>query len=249
MTDTAEDKREIRKITQKIIGYRVKTEETPEPIVDTPIVQPLTKLERGEVLYGATYKVKQPALPDAYEHGFYVTINSTSVNGELKPFELFIETKNIEALPAINILSFTLTTLFRQQIDITHLLEEYRSIQVGGGYRGKKHFWQEKPKFYNSFWGEIADVIEYHLGTLFNTAVLNEESRNFMAMIEEPNIDVPHFPSTKEIVNSINEEIETELPKSKPSKSAGICPSCQSEHTALLDNCLTCLDCSYSKCG
>ena len=234
MTDTVEAQ-EVKKITQKITGWRIKRDEdTIEPIVDTPAAQPLAKLERGEVLYGATYKVKQPSLPNAYEHGFYITINSTSVDGMLKPFELFIETKNVEALPSVNILSFTLTTLFRQQIDISHLLEEYKSIQVGGGYRGKKHMWQEKPKFYNSFWGEIADVIEYHLGTLnkTNDTIDNHpflSTESFLAMIEEPDEDVPIY--------------------TRPKTSAGLCPSCQSENTALLDNCLTCLDCSYSKCG
>jgi hypothetical protein len=114
--------------------------------------------------------------------------------------------------------------MFRLQIDISFLLEEYRTIQdPKGGYRGKRVWLRDKPKYYTSLLGEFADVIEAHLLGLTNSTA-----------VEEPGI-------VREVALPVNEIAIT--------KSAGICPSCKSSNTALMDNCLTCLDCAYSKCG
>lgn len=212
---------EPNKIESKIVGYRVLKPDEPSTLVATPeqLALPFvpTKLERGDILTGSTYKVKQPLY---WEHGFYLTINNTQVEGKLQPFEIFITSKNSECLPLLEVLSLTLTSMFRLQIDISFLLEEYRTIQdPKGGYRGKKVWLGEKPKYYTSLLGEFADIIEYHLRSIRDVAVTE----------------------TVAATEQVQPEINT--------KSAGVCPSCQSTNTALMDNCLQCLDCGYSKCS
>lgn len=252
---TEEVKPEVRKITQKIVGYRVKTDS--EDSVDAAtlaihaaksiVSSKPTKLERGDVLHGSTYKIKQPPLPEAYKHGFYMTINNINVEGKLVPYELLIDTKNSECWPMLRVLTFTLTTLFRHQLDISHLLEEYHTVQDGkGGYRGKLKSWQEKPKYYNSILGEFADVIGHHLTLLENENTLGSwnhthsslpegyveylPSGNFKVSTEEPDVDVPNFQNNSR-------------------KPANSCPECKESTLIVLDGCPTCTDCGYSKCG
>lgn len=220
------EEKQPTKITSKIVGYKVLKPDEPSTLIATPeqLAIPFptapTKLERGDILHGSTYKIKQPLY---WEHGFYLTINNTVVNGRLLPFEIFITSKNSECLPLLEVLSLTLTSMFRLQIDITYLLDEYRTIQdPKGGYRGKKVWLGEKPKYYTSLLGEFADIIEYHLRSIRDVAICTDPVPVIVEDTKQPEINT---------------------------KSAGVCPSCQSTHTVLMDNCLQCLDCGYSKCS
>jgi ribonucleoside-diphosphate reductase alpha chain len=181
------------KINKKITGYKIAYND----VEVKP--QKMITLNRPETVSGVTYKIKQPLM---YEHGIYLTINSIELEGKTIPFELFFNTKNVEIVPYLNLMALTLTTLFRNKIDITHLLVEYNTIHdIRGGYRAKS-INGEKPKWFNHIIGEISDVIYNH----------------------------------------INGEEVIKVSKFTP------CPECGGE-TTLLDNCLTCLDCGFSKCG
>jgi len=225
------------KITSKIVGYKVLSQEekdTPKPVEVAIVAKERIKLERGDVLYGATYKIKQPQIAGSFEHGFYLTINSTQVNVQLIPFEIFIESKNSECTPLLKVLSHTITAMFRLQIDINFLLDEYSTVQdANGGYRGKKHFWEEKPKFYNSLVGEIAEVIRYHLSTLNvveDTPVITTSA--YLAKKEEPDEDVLIY--TSPIIYPVG-SME--------------CPDCREIAMIKVEGCNQCLACSYSKCN
>lgn len=144
----------MQQITSKIIGYKVlnKDEKTPEisppTTKDMPIgtiyVEPIfedlgfkpIRLERGEVLHGVTIKVK----PGIFEHGFYLTLNSTEINNKKVPIEIFIETKNSEAFALCKWFSLTVTAVLRTGIDISFLLDEYATIEdpVNGNFFYKK---------------------------------------------------------------------------------------------------------------
>lgn len=234
---TEETKPEVRKITQKIVGYRVKSESTIEelPIGSTITILPPSKLDRGDVLHGNTYKVKQPLY---WEHGFYLTINNTVVKGRLLPFEIFITSKNSECLPLLEVLSLTLTSMFRLQIDIAYLLDEYRTIQdPKGGYRGKKVWLGEKPKYYTSLLGEFADVIQFHL-----------ENMNLEKAYPELE-DVPNFPSEAELTAVDQTYMEVLAEKGTDIPGAIECPVCHSVSYVLMDGCRQCVECSHSKCS
>ena len=211
----------MNKINKKITGYRILKDK--EKLLElTPIItQTKTILTRPEVLNGTTYKIR----PLVLQHGLYITINNTVVEDKVLPYELFISSKNVELFHFMEVLSLTITTLFRLQQDITHLLEEYSDIPaMGGDYWSKPKIKGEKGKFYKSFIGEIADIIKMHLEGL---SILETEV------------------SFEEI--EIKDVIDVKL--SKDQNKMLLCPACNTRNALMLDGCLTCSSCGHSKCG
>src|SRR5690606_3573113 len=95
------------KIDKKIVKYAVsrdgdKREDAPAPIperqqTESNVIRMHEKLERPEVLIGSTYKVKTPVS----DHAMYVTINDIVLNEgtpheQRRPFEIFINSKNLD---------------------------------------------------------------------------------------------------------------------------------------------------------
>ena len=117
------------------------------------------QLERPDQLAGSTYKIKTPLS----DHALYVTINDIVLNPgtehELRrPFEIFINSKNMEHFQWIVALTRIISAVFRKGGDVAFLVEELHSVfDPGGGYlkRGGKHV--------PSLVAEIGTVIEDHL--------------------------------------------------------------------------------------
>jgi len=158
----------VRKIEQKIVGYKVLKDEAVEQPADaaapeTPeqdmVVHLHEKLERPEMLVGSTYKIKTPLS----EHALYVTINDIILNGgtrhELRrPFEIFINSKNMDHFQWIVALTRIISAVFRKGGDVTFLVEELRSVfDPRGGY------FKKGGKYMPSLVAEIGDAIECHL--------------------------------------------------------------------------------------
>ncbi|MBF0453374.1 MAG: TSCPD domain-containing protein [Magnetococcales bacterium] len=154
------------KIDRKIVEYQVvsKTNEpeaAPEPapkksesgtIAEVIELQPL--LQRPENLEGATYKIKTPLS----EHALYVTINDISVKGKRRPFEIFINSKNMENFAWIVALTRVLSAVFRHGGDASFLVEELRSVvDPRGGY------FKPGGKYMPSLVAEIGECIETHM--------------------------------------------------------------------------------------
>ncbi|MXX16210.1 MAG: NrdJb, partial [Gammaproteobacteria bacterium] len=114
------------KIEKKIVGYDVvKPEEDPvqvtRPIAvpDTAreqakIIQMHEKVVRPEMLIGSTYKIKTPVS----EHAFYITINDMVLNPgtpyeKRRPFEIFINSKNMDHYQWISGLTLIISAVFR----------------------------------------------------------------------------------------------------------------------------------------
>lgn len=250
------------KIDKHITGYKVVTNTTgvevnviPEGTahaseIPTIGIIPITKdtvLARPERLFGATFKIKAPT---HYEHGIFITFNHIYEEGVAIPFEILCNTKNVELRGALEVLSYTVTTLFRTRSSINHLLDEYRTIpDIKGGYRGKLKSWEEKPRYYTSIYGEIADVIEHYLGVLEETNKAGEElhpdyipnTGAFLGTAEA--MAMGRFPAT-----TYTKE-EPPLPEGSYPPNAIICPSCSAKAMVLMDGCLTCVQCGNSKCG
>ncbi len=218
----------MQQITKKITSFNV-VKTTDIPIAaDTlePIQKEKVKLTRGDTLHGATYKIK----PNLYTHGLYITINNTYIDGVCLPYEIFITTKNTELFPLTRLLSLTITSMFRWQQDITHLLDEYLDIpELTGGYWGKTKNEHGKPTYYKSVLGEISDVIRRHLGTIALTNTTDAYKDGYE-------------------IGTVLTEAEEEMVFDYPA-SATICPSCSVRAVVLMDGCGVCLSCSYSKCS
>ena len=155
-----------KKIEKKIVGYKVVSEEQEAPKVEsmeTPtesnIIQMHEKVSRPEALAGSTYKIKTPMS----DHAMYLTINDIILNEgtdhELRrPFEIFLNSKNMDQYQWISALTRVISAVFRKGGDCTFLVEELKAIfDPQGGY------FKSGGRFMPSLVAEIGWAIEDHL--------------------------------------------------------------------------------------
>ena len=93
------------------------------------VIQMHEQLERPEQLAGSTYKIKTPLS----DHALYVTINDIVLNPETehelrRPFEIFINSKNMEHFQWIVALTRIISAVFRKGGDVAFLVEELHSV-------------------------------------------------------------------------------------------------------------------------
>ncbi len=110
-------------------------------------------LERPAALEGQTYKVKWPAT----EHALYITINDVIILGHRRPFEVFINSKNMEHFAWTVALTRMISAVFRRGGDISFVVEELKAVfdPRGGAWMGGKYI--------PSILAAIGAVIEQHL--------------------------------------------------------------------------------------
>jgi len=164
-----------KKIDSKIVKYEVVDQTQTTSIPTPPPVQPLhEKLDRPEVLIGSTYKVKTPVT----EHALYITINDIELDGKRHPFEIFINSKNMQDFQWIVALTRIISAVFRKGGEIEFLVDELRSVfDPKGGY------FKKGGKYMPSLVAEIGDVIDTHLKTIgvIKTPVMDEERKAYIA--------------------------------------------------------------------
>ena len=92
----------MTKIKKKITAYKVVDKNAEElPIAANELPEMMHEgLSRPEILKGSSYKIKTPQS----EHALYVTINDMVLNAgtdneELHPYEIFVNSKNMENFP------------------------------------------------------------------------------------------------------------------------------------------------------
>ncbi|MEM9300619.1 MAG: NrdJb [Pseudomonadota bacterium] len=226
------------KIARKIVGFEVRKPEA-EP-TEAPreerkeraeVIQMHEKVERPEgteCLDGSTYKIKTPL----DEHALYVTINDIILNPgtrheQRRPFEIFINSKNMDHFQWIVALTRVASAIFRKGGDVTFLAEELQAVfDPRGGY------FKAGGKFMPSLVAEIGAVVEHHMRRI--GLIQDEElSVEAQAMIAE---------KRQEAMQQVEES--GEYPDS-----ATLCSKCNTKAMVMMDGCETCLSCGYSKCG
>ena len=228
------------KIDKKITEYYVVNEtgsqdptgKSDDIVKDDKVVQMHEKLERPPILVGSTYKIKTPLS----EHALYVTINDIILNPKtehelLRPFEIFINSKNMDHFQWIVALTRIVSAVFRKGGDITFLVEELRSVfDPHGGY------FKKGGKFMPSLVAEIGDVLENHLCQIgiLKKAEPDQHQKNYIKDKAEE-----YARKTADTDTSA-----TEFPES-----AELCNKCLTKAMVMLDGCMTCLSCGESKCG
>jgi len=225
------------KIEQKIVRYSVvKPDEearaSAEPKALDNVVQMHEKVERPEMLFGSTYKIKTPLS----EHALYVTINDIVLNPgtqhELRrPFEIFINSKNMDHFQWIVALTRIMSAVFRKGGDVTFLVEELRSVfDPRGGY------FKKGGRFMPSLVAEIGDALESHLRMigLLKDRGLDEHRQKLVSE------------KRAEYERSLN-QVERGIPEEFP-EGAALCPKCHTQAMIQIEGCLTCLNCWESKC-
>src|SRR5690606_5986522 len=136
------------KITQRIKGFKVVDETLERPLATveqqatgkpTTVVEMDESLQRPESLIGMTYKIKSPL----FEHALYVTVKDIVLNAgtpheQRRPFEIFINSKNMDHFQWIVALTRIMSAVFRKGGDCTFLVEELKAVfDPRGGYLKK----------------------------------------------------------------------------------------------------------------
>ncbi|SMN11257.1 Ribonucleotide reductase of class II (coenzyme B12-dependent), alpha subunit [uncultured Candidatus Thioglobus sp.] len=241
------------KITEEIVGFKVSKKNVsnddlanhvdgPEVIAnietqesDSNVVHMHERVERPEMLLGSTYKIKTPLS----EHALYVTVNDIVLNPgseyELRrPFEIFINSKNMKHFQWIVALTRIISAVFRKGGDIAFLVEELRSVfDPSGGY------FKKGGKFMPSLVAEIGDVLASHLrmiGMLKDDAALNKQQKDLIAEKRAAYEDM-----SKRLVG---DDVGSNFPTH-----AELCHQCYTKAMVKMDGCMTCLSCGESKCG
>ncbi|MGH6890450.1 MAG: adenosylcobalamin-dependent ribonucleoside-diphosphate reductase [Rhizomicrobium sp.] len=110
-------------------------------------------LDRPEVLLGQTYKIKWP---DS-DHAFYITINDLETDGRRRPFEVFINSKNMEAYAWTLALTRMISAVFRRGGDVSFVVDELKAVFDPRGGQ-----WMNG-QYVPSLLAAIGEVIERHL--------------------------------------------------------------------------------------
>ncbi len=229
------------KIEQKIVSYRVQenVEETNAVKEEStaPELQQMTEhLERPERLIGSTYKIKTPLS----EHAMYITVNDIVLNEDTedevrRPFEVFINSKNMEHFQWVVALTRLISAIFRKGGDATFMVEELKAVfDPKGGY------FKKGGVFMPSIVAEIGHAIEDHMKHI--GMINNELDDHQKAFIETKKQELAGVSEAS--APEANEEASSEYPTS-----ATVCAKCSTKAVVLMDGCMTCLSCGDSKCG
>ena len=235
------------KIGSKIVSYKVVPQgATPEPVAGEREAVPASNVvhmhesfQRPERLVGSTYKVKTPMS----EHALYITVNDVILNEgtehELRrPFEVFINSKNMEHFQWVVALTRLISAVFRKGGDATFLVEELKAVfDPRGGY------FKKGGVFMPSIVAEIGYAIEDHMKHIgLIESKLDKHQQKF---IEEKRRELMADPGGAEAAGGDSPAGED----SPFPPGASLCYKCSTRAVVLLDGCMTCLNCADSKCG
>jgi len=224
-------------IDKKIMKFAVAKDDAeskaPAEREEQKVIRMHEKLERPEVLIGSTYKVKTPVS----DHAMYVTINDIVLNEgtqheQRRPFEIFINSKNLDHYQWIVALTRIMSAVFRKGGDVTFLVDELKAVfDPRGGY------WQPGGKFMPSIIAELGHIVEKHLIEigLLKTTELSVEQRK---LVDAKRAEFEARGSQKDA-----------FARGRFPEGAQLCTKCNTAAAVMLDGCMTCLNCGYSKCG
>ncbi|NDD08805.1 MAG: adenosylcobalamin-dependent ribonucleoside-diphosphate reductase, partial [Rhodobacteraceae bacterium] len=140
-------------VTGSVLSVSEKSEATPEVDKGADVIYMSEPLDRPQSLEGRTYKLKWP---DS-EHAIYLTINDIILNGHRRPFEVFINSKNMEHFAWTVALTRMISAVFRRGGDVSFVVEELKAVfdPRGGAWI--------KGKYIPSILAAIGGAIETHM--------------------------------------------------------------------------------------
>ena len=223
------------KIDKKIVGYKVVTQEDEKPVIEEPSLLDVESMHenllRPEMLFGSTYKIKTPQS----EHALYITVNDMILNmgtehEERRPYEVFINSKNMEHFQWVLALTRVISAVFRKGGDITFMVEELKAVfDPKGGYFKKGGVYMP------SLVAEIGHAIEQHMKQIGMLKDMEFDAHQKKFLAEK----------RKEFEEKYNDADESnDFPEQ-----AQLCTKCQTKALVLMDGCMTCLNCGDSKCS
>jgi ribonucleoside-diphosphate reductase alpha chain len=186
-------------------------------------------LERDGALEGITYKIRWPASA----HALYVTINDIVRDGRRRPFEIFINTKNLEHYAWTVALTRMISAVFRRGGDVSFVAEELKAVFDPEGGR-----WMDG-RYVPSLLAAIGDVIEQHMLRIGFLAPAPDEKEPAVAMRLASSGHAGVAATTS----------DEALSRSPPVAGARVCPRCGERALRRIEGCWTCAICMYSRCG
>lgn len=182
-------------------------------------------LDRPEALPGKTYKVRWPES----EHALYITVNDIVQEGRRRPFEVFINSKNMEHYAWTVALTRMISAVFRRGGAVAFVVEELKAVfDPRGGY------WMQG-RYVPSLLAAIGEVIEQHFIDI--------------GFIQAAKVEVPEkFQQAAEAAGGSTISGSTITGTGGP-KGARTCPRCSQPSLVRQEGCDACFSCGYSKCG
>ncbi len=175
-------------------------------------------LEREGVLAGYTYKLKWPGS----DHAIYVTINDIEQSGRRRPFEIFINTRNLEHYAWTVALTRMISAVFRRGGDVSFVADELKAVfdpQGGHWVAGR---------YVPSLLAAIGEVIETHMR---HTGFLQQGEALPVDQLQRQH------------------EIASHGSAIKRSARIKLCPRCSSADYVQREGCWVCDACGFSRCG
>jgi ribonucleoside-diphosphate reductase alpha chain len=182
-------------------------------------------LSRPEALPGQTYKIRWPES----EHALYITLNDIIQDGRRRPFEVFINSKNMEHYAWTVALTRMISAVFRRGGDVSFVVEEMKAVfdPRGGAWMGGKYV--------PSLLAAIGDVIERHM---IEIGFL--PARGQRTAIS----DQQHALGDGRGVAAAGALISDQRRLSRMAQ----CPKCGEAALIRIEGCDQCTSCDYSKC-
>ncbi|HVZ06083.1 adenosylcobalamin-dependent ribonucleoside-diphosphate reductase [Hyphomicrobium sp.] len=210
-----------------------------DPAVAPGVVYMTKPLERDAALEGVTYKIKWPASA----HALYVTINDIVRDGRRRPFEVFINTKNLEHYAWTVALTRMISAVFRRGGDVAFVAEELKAVFDPEGGR-----WMDG-RYVPSLLAAIGDVIEEHM---LRTGFLTRDDPHLTPDAETRRQAVAITQGLKDPASDgsfAHATGDQDVLHSAPIAGARICPRCGDRALRRIEGCWTCANCTYSRCG
>ena len=204
------------------------SQEPPLPL-EEPTQRPVDEYDAGGVVYmtkpldrpdgipGKTYKIKWPE----NDHAFYITLNDLIQDGRRRPFEIFINSKNMEHYAWTVALTRMISAVFRRGGDVSFVVEELKAVFDPRGGQ-----WM-KGRYVPSILAAIGEVIEQHL---IDIGFITDADGGLQ---EQPQ---------KQVVNDPAGD-------GAPAPGMQSCPKCGAPTLIRQEGCDSCVSCGYSKCG
>lgn len=140
-------------VTGSVLSVSETTEKAPEADKGADVVYLTEPLDRPAALEGATYKLKWPGS----EHAIYITINDIIHGNHRRPFEIFINSKNMEHYAWTVALTRMVSAVFRRGGDVSFVVEELKAV-----FDPRGGAWMQG-RYVPSILAAIGGVIERHL--------------------------------------------------------------------------------------
>ena len=200
-------------VTGSVLSVASEEKSKSEKEIDGEVIYMSEPLERPNTLDGNTYKLRWP---DS-EHAIYVTINDIIVNDQRRPFEVFINSKNMEHFAWTVGLTRMISAVFRRGGDVSFVVDELKAVfdPRGGAWVNGKYI--------PSILAAIGGVLEEHMvkiGFIINSDEMLSHQKGDLSKVEK-------------------------LKRVKQKS----CTSCGQFDLQIIEGCMTCRSCGYSKCG